>query len=409
MAAEYSLGGIPGVELLNKARLIQVLDPIASALRGQSRANMIGIVLAYEASVNSPRSDPSVRALFDAIREEPELKIFDGMMQITVNAASRTEYYQLALWLMGRARDADAETAVDDLQRYVDADHLPCETTLVLAGIDPEATIDLGGGMSLINWESVPDSPQKESFGERVIHSFGLNMPTAAIVRPFSIPKRHIAPDEYKMDLVAVDDVALQDALSCVSVVGPSAVQFLAYWIRLPEWAPAVGSGMALPHVEGRAFPKKFSVADGAEAKELLSKFQRLPEPERAHLKLVMHRLGQAMRRFTPVDAAIDLGIALESMFLNDQNDDRGELTFRLKLRMARFLGVDVPDRKRIHGLVGHVYKARSVAVHTGVVPPTVAGLPVQKILDDGCGLAADAIRRMIRSGQPAWDDVQFG
>ena len=38
-------------------------------------------------------------------------------------------------------------------------------------------------------------------------------------------------------------------------------------------------------------------------------------------MRLVMQRLNSPMRRDNPVDAALDLGIALEAMFLNDDED----------------------------------------------------------------------------------------
>lgn len=395
--------------MLDKHRLTAALDPIAAALRDHPLDRMIGVALAYEAASNSERADPRVSALINAIRAEPDLAIFDGMMQMSVNAANRTEYYQLAVWLMGRASDCGSAAAVDDLDRYVTALELPCENVLVLAGIQPEATMDLGHGLSLVPWDELADSPQKQSLMERTMLSIAPNAPSAAIVRPFVIPKRHVAPGEYKMELVSIDDVLLQDALSCVSLVGPCATQFLATWVRLAEWAPAVGGGMAIPHVDGIARLRRFSADDGSQAKDLLEKFEVLPVSTQVHLRLVIQRLGQAMRRFASVDAAIDLGIALESLFLNDQGDDRGELTFRLRLRAARFLGVDIPDRKRIHGLVGQIYRVRSAAVHTGVVAPQVGSVPVRSLLDEGCALASAAVRRVIRDGMPVWDDIQFG
>jgi hypothetical protein len=122
-----------------------------------------------------------------------------------------------------------------------------------------------------------------------------------------------------------------------------------------------------------------------------------------------MQRLNRAMRRVVPVDASIDLGIALEALFLAAMPDDRGEITFRLKTRAARFLAIDEADRRNVSILVGDLYSMRSSAVHTGAVGSMIRGRPVQEILEEGYSLTADTIRRFITHGEPNWNTVMFG
>jgi hypothetical protein len=121
-----------------------------------------------------------------------------------------------------------------------------------------------------------------------------------------------------------------------------------------------------------------------------------------------MQRLNRAMRRGVPVDASSDLGIALEGLFLADMPEERGELTFRLRTRAARFLAGTEVDRKKIFTLVGDLYGMRSSAVHTGAVSATIRGQPVQQTLENGYALTADAIRRFVMHGEPNWDTVMF-
>ncbi len=91
-----------------------------------------------------------------------------------------------------------------------------------------------------------------------------------------------------------------------------------------------------------------------------------LSEPTKDAVRLPMQRLSLAMRRLTNVDSAIDLGIALESIFLNDLQDDRGELTFRLRIRVTRWMEDDVSKRPNLYQLVGDLYTLRSRAAHSG-------------------------------------------
>jgi hypothetical protein len=103
------------------------------------------------------------------------------------------------------------------------------------------------------------------------------------------------------------------------------------------------------------------------------------------------------MRRPDPVDAAIDLGITLESLFIN--NPERGELTFQLRLRAARVLGRDEEDRARVFTLVNELYSVRSAAVHSGVIPTTRGTIP--DLLKAGFELAAQAITTFLQTGEP--------
>ena len=119
-----------------------------------------------------------------------------------------------------------------------------------------------------------------------------------------------------------------------------------------------------------------------------------------------MDRLNRAMRRTTPVDSFIDLGIALESLYLADMDDDRGELTFRLRVRAARFLRMATEDRGTVFDIVRDIYGARSAAVHTGKVDTTVRGRPIQELLQDGYSLTADTLRRFILCGEPDWKNI---
>jgi hypothetical protein len=118
-----------------------------------------------------------------------------------------------------------------------------------------------------------------------------------------------------------------------------------------------------------------------------------------------MERLNSAMRRLSPADAAIDLGIVLEILFLQDINEPQ-ELTFRLRLRTARYLETDPQERRRVFDLLNDLYKARSSAVHTGHVEEKIRGIPLQTLLDQGFDIAATALERLIPSEDPDWHEV---
>ncbi len=122
-----------------------------------------------------------------------------------------------------------------------------------------------------------------------------------------------------------------------------------------------------------------------------------------------MQRLNSAMRRKSAVDSAIDLGIALESIFLRDTTDDRSELTFKLRVRASRWLGATPEERGGLSALLRDLYAARSSAVHRGYVSDSIRGKPTHELLEEGHKLAAGALVRLIETGNPNWDVVTYG
>jgi len=124
-------------------------------------------------------------------------------------------------------------------------------------------------------------------------------------------------------------------------------------------------------------------------------------------MRIALDRLSRALRRGEAVDNAIDLGIALEVMLLHgSDNNNRGELRFRLSIRGATFLGGDKPERLRNLKLLKDAYDLRSKAVHTGRLGKGKKGSSPKDILECGTNTCAQIALRLIERGSfPDWDD----
>ena len=100
------------------------------------------------------------------------------------------------------------------------------------------------------------------------------------------------------------------------------------------------------------------------------------------------------------VDKFIDLGIVLESLYLNDGNTS--ELRFRLALHAAWHLGTCGSERSRILREIRTVYDLRSKAAHTGSIDDTQASRDSLAKAQEHCRLA---IIKLIRDGKfPDWN-----
>lgn len=107
-------------------------------------------------------------------------------------------------------------------------------------------------------------------------------------------------------------------------------------------------------------------------------------------------------------DRFVDLRVALESLYLRDIGDPRyrGEMRFRLALYGAWHLGTDLTERKDIRGMLRDAYDAASGAVHSGHMEFTAEK---QELLADAQALCRRGILKMLRDGQPDWDNLIFG
>ena len=122
-------------------------------------------------------------------------------------------------------------------------------------------------------------------------------------------------------------------------------------------------------------------------------------------LRVPIQRWRRSKAASNGVDLAIDLRIALESLFLDEGNN--AELSFRLALRAAWYLGAEGDERTKIFEAVRDAYNIGSKAVHTGegyddVIPVNLA------VAQDICRMSI--LRRIGEGGKPPdWNKVVLG
>jgi len=122
-------------------------------------------------------------------------------------------------------------------------------------------------------------------------------------------------------------------------------------------------------------------------------------------LRVPIQRWRRSKAAKNGVDLAIDLRIALESLFLDEDNN--AELSFRLALRAAWYLGAEEDERAKIFEAIRDAYKIGSKAVHTGEgydgkIPVTLVAA------QDTCRMSI--LRRISEGGKPPnWKEVVLG
>lgn len=380
---------------------------IPALLPAGAPEHALGLMLHY-ASDDPARSDPRFVALIASLRAEADLEAFIGNMQVVANSARRVEYPNLAGWLLERARGVGAQRAIADLDRYLNSDEVPYLYTVAVAGIKLTARCVLGPYLEMVPWDAIPDSHAKHTIFQTYVLGHGFHWPTAVLQRKVTLPKLHAREVDCKIRGTELPHMEVHDGLLCIGLMGPTAPYVLASWLEPPDWAPVFAGGYSMPHLEGIPRSHDWPEAACEQARSVYQAFAKLEEGRKARLRLAMQRLNTAMRRLSPVDAAVDLGIVMEALFLQDMQGERGELTYRLRVRAARYLGSDSADRRRLSELIRKLYTARSIAVHTGRVEDTIGGVATRDLLTQGFSLAASTLVRFIFDGDPDWDDVAF-
>ena len=106
--------------------------------------------------------------------------------------------------------------------------------------------------------------------------------------------------------------------------------------------------------------------SDVEELRKLYCDIARLDSGKRARLQVPITRWITSVGQRDEVDRMIDLGIALETLFLDD--DVRTNLTHEFAQRASCYLGEDKTDRQELYSRFEEIYNNRSGAVHRGVL-----------------------------------------
>ena len=141
-------------------------------------------------------------------------------------------------------------------------------------------------------------------------------------------------------------------------------------------WSPETGTLLyyGYPDVPFRA-PYALVQGDVASLVSLLPAVKALDRESFSFLELALRRFNQSYGRVGAEDRLIDYMIAFEALYLNDTGaQERGEMRFRLALRVAQFLR-ELNQQKSLYREMRAAYNMRSSIVHGDVYdPPKVDG-----------------------------------
>lgn len=353
-----------------------------------------------------------------SLQELDAAQLFDDRMQCFAGQKTRRSVGQLAEWLTRRARQEDPATALADMKRYAASENFPAIQVMALAGVKTDEAHAFSDDIQLIPFDELPESAVKRKLGFPFSVRKSDN-PSTALVRRLEHPVRHEEPGSGGIsdELAEINRAPeLRDARLCLSVGGPCGPVRSANWVEAPDSVPMLGRTLgSISHSRplGVEVRQSYEIdnSDVAVAADFYSDFTAASPSTQDWIRVALERLISSMQRYSEVEAAIDLGIATETIFLHDI-DDPGELSFRIRNRAARLLGSDKQERLKIYRLFTDVYALRSTAVHEGRVPDEKRGRKPRSVLSDGSEYLAQAIRKVVRENIDSpqdWQAVTLG
>jgi hypothetical protein len=116
-------------------------------------------------------------------------------------------------------------------------------------------------------------------------------------------------------------------------------------------------------------------------------------------------RFRNSIEKYSPLDPErlLEHAIALEALYLNDNSKERGELTYRLAIRAARFLENGLEERKETFSVVAKLYNFRSRIAHgedISQVSKPKDKEDLKQVLEKSPSIVARSILRLLQHAQ---------
>jgi hypothetical protein len=313
----------------------------------------------------------------------------------------------LVSWLIDRAQQCGAAQAISDLERYLSAEKMVFAETLAFSGLRLDSPVDLGE-VQLVPWSSVVESETKWKIQVRSVYAH--RQPDAALVRPCEAARLHVRPWESVAEGPPISIEPLRDILRAVTVVAGAGIAMISHWFEPPPWAPwnVYESGFGASRSRSPfavTIEPNFASAVG----QIAAKLNASDDAFLDRIRLPIDRLNRSYLHGTNfVDASIDLGISIESLFAPTKMAEG--IGFAVRTRCARFLGSTPEERNGIVSKVKDVYDLRSRGVHSGRFDAKGSAKKwhdnekVREAIQAGQSLIGSAIEKIVIQGEPDWE-----
>ena len=293
----------------------------------------------------------------------------------------------------------------------------------LLTGIHIESEIEVRPGIRLVPLpSSTAELPPLFGHMGRIQTVDLLNQTvivTDCTVSPvYTNPDSFVLPEEEfqrKQRCTDLPDFDIQTFCDALSLISNGAIEWVCGWtsVKPDEVFVVHGENVGSTLIQLSALRERTNVQVDTEqvarAVSLYKSMKSLKTGEAQKLQIPITRWIKSKTRQPLVDTFIDLGIALESLYLDPGTGE--QQSFRLRLRAALFLRESVKQREAVIKDMRAIYGLRSKAVHEGAVNNSEATKIFKGKAEDLC---RESIIKTVSYSQvngeiPQWSRLELG
>lgn len=337
--------------------------------------------------------------------------------------------------LLKIATDRDIETAVSAFDKYATDGQASFQYWALLEGIYVEEETQIFDGVRLVPPpDSLSELSQRFNFTVPEWWSNILSEKTLLVIDASVSPVFHkpdligsyTSPDflfkevsgkfpSFKESTIYNDDF-YTELCQALSLACDSAVQIRLQWRFLDKdelfnLTPEPTEITSLVGIDQSENPTEAGKSQIEEAKRIYDKFARFNSKEKQKLMIAVKRWIKSKTFQEDVDRMIDLGIALESLYLPRNN--REQLTYQFRFHASKYLGENEADREDLLAEFKNIYGCRSAAVHSGTLKETVTikeiPIPISSFIERAQDYCRHSILKILKEGKfPDWDNLML-
>jgi hypothetical protein len=348
----------------------------------------------------------SVRSLDDGLAKTDPFRPYANAWLFTGDGGGEVMAGRFGIWAIGRlVAKVPAPEIIAELKAESNRNTAVYEEVSPVLGVKIDRECLLSEGVSLLPGEAMLDdyvSSQLPSFAPRdscVLYQTLSVQPAFEIRESATEPARGASVTTPSSE--ARDGVRRSVRYSCL-LAGTGAVE-IPVATTIANENLLFAKGRVRPHNLFSAYPLVSFPVDGDVVKRNFDALAAFKEKDSLHRAI--DRLGRARLATSPVDQALELGIAAEIALMHAETSGNTEITYKIGSRAAWLLGKTPTERTEIFGDIKQLYQARSEAVHSGIL------FAKSKVdLQAGDELIARTLAAILALGRfPEWSCLTMG
>lgn len=389
-----------GIQRMRPSSLIYA-DPDVSGIPERKLQQLTGILR----SLVEPYTDPSTSQVGFALPSEA-----------SDNLSSMPDIDLLAKWVIRCAALGQPARATNLLFGCIEGKPIRCTEVMVLHGVcQNQERFDLEPNIRFVR-QSLLDTGLSDMIPDEIVlkvvqgsdaGTLGPWMLGATMLcidfeapPPLRLPKNLETPTVYLNKRVSLEPPTSQ-LIQALSLACDESVDVINRWISFDHELASL-TGCYNQHYSSRPYGDRGHLRlthDLIDRTGDLWGKLRGPASSRT-LQLAVQRWMKSKAIFDPLDRSIDVRVALEALFCPGERN--AELSLRLALRGAWYLGNDGTERMHYFDTLRKAYQMGSRAVHAGVINEEDPA--VRQLLSDSRNLCRDAIlKRLDEGAEPDW------